>query len=98
MVKDISISIIPRATASSNSPLSVSRAMAVVITLVSPAIFPPTINIAPTSANNLPYAAIKADIIPYLASFTIVTAVAKGDAPKVIAACFNMGFTPTIAE
>src|SRR2546427_100749 len=46
----IAIRIIPNPSASGRSPLLVSSAMAVVITRVTPSMFPPTIITAPTSA------------------------------------------------
>ena len=88
----------PSARASSKLPLSVSMAIVVVMTLVKPAMFPPTIRIAPTSAITLPNAAIIPDIIPYRASLITANDAYTGVAPRVIAVCLIMGSTLTIAE
>src|SRR5208337_483913 len=90
--------MMPSASASSKFPLSVSSAMVVVMTLVYPAIFPPTISIAPTSAITLPKAAMMPDMIPYLASLITVTVTCKGVAPSVNEACLITGLTLTMAE
>ena len=62
------ISIIPRAKASSRLPFDVSKAIVVVITRVDPAILPPTIITAPTSAIARPNPAQIAVKIENLAS------------------------------
>ena len=60
--------IIPSANASSKFPFDVSKAIVVVITRVEPAIFPPTIITAPTSAIARPNPAKTAVKIENLAS------------------------------
>ena len=49
IINDIKSKIIPKAKAKGRSPLDVSSAIVVVITLVTWSIFPPTIITAPTS-------------------------------------------------
>ena len=57
IVKITEIKIIPSIIAKFRFPFDVSKAIAVVITRVTPSIFPPTIMTDPTSDNALPVAA-----------------------------------------
>ena len=68
IVNEINSSMIPNAIAAANSPFLVSSTIAVVNTLVFPAIFPPTMITAPTSVTTRPNAAANAITIETRAS------------------------------
>ncbi len=76
-------SIIPNAIPRANSPLPVSKAMAVVIFLVNPLIFPPNIIDTPTSAKTRPKPAIIAAKMANFPSARMKKAVCKSLAPNV---------------
>ena len=66
MIKNMSIN--PKFKASERSPFEVSSVIAVVITLVTPSMFPPTIKTAPTSERARPKPASRTVIKENLAS------------------------------
>ena len=75
---------IARKTAFSKFPLLLSRTIAVVIILVLPEMFPPTIRDAPTSEIAEPKPAIIAENSGIFASFHIRKTLFKGENPRVL--------------
>ena len=98
IVNEINSSMIPSAIAAANSPFLVSSTIAVVNTLVFPAMFPPTMITAPTSVTTRPNAAANAITIETRASPSSANVAWARVAPRLLSCNRIPGLIDSIAE